>query len=135
MEKDKTPIPDWALDKLYKALESVSLIEQIKMLPTGRDTPQGLGIYISNHGSGDWNIHVNDWYGDRSSIVIAECSTSAYISFEEALYYVLRDTLSFVNRRYPEDKYLVKCVKRILELSPELKEMKYFSNYIIEHES
>ena len=99
----------------------------ITMLPTGRDTPMYLGTYISPTSDGEWTIRINDWWGDRSqNEVIRHSTVKGITTWENVIYYSIRDVFELTNARYPGDPYIIKTLKTIRSFIPDYFENKRF---------
>lgn len=99
----------------------------ITMLPTGRDTPMYLGTYISPTSDDEWTIRINDWWGDRSqNEVIRHSTVKGITTWENVIYYSIRDVFELTNARYPGDPYIIKTLKTIRSFMPNYFENKEF---------
>lgn len=123
-------LPYWIMhDVMMSIRDNVQPHIQITMLPFGDVSPDKLGTCISpGEKNGELTISIYDWFGDRSSGKIIHHSTAkGYTTFEDIIYYSLRDVLARVNDRYPGDKYIIDTLKTAFEYDPSL-EGKY-SNF------
>lgn len=91
----------------------------ITMLPTGMDTPMYLGTYIRPTDNSEWSICINDWWGDRSqNEVIKHSTVKGITTWEDVIYYSIRDVFELTNARYPGDPYIIKTLRMIKSFMP-----------------
>lgn len=128
VENEKKSIPYFLMDELDDLLKNyIPPHVLITMLPTGRDTPMYLGTYISPTSDNEWTICINDWWGDRSQNEVIKHSTVRGITtWEDVIYYSIRDVFELTNARYPGDPYIVKTLKTIRSFMPDYFENKEF---------
>lgn len=129
-ENNPRRLPYWIThDVMMSIRDNIPPHIQITMLPLGDISPEKLGTYISpSEKNGELTISIYDWFGDRSSDRIINHSTAkGYTTFEDIIYYSLRDVFARINDRYPGDKYIIDTLKTAFEYDPSL-EGKY-SNF------
>lgn len=121
-------IPYFIMDELDDLLKNyIPPHVLITMLPTGRDTPMYLGTYISPTSDNEWTIRINDWWGDRSqNEVIRHSTVKGITTWENVIYYSIRDVFELTNARYPGDPYIIKTLKTIRSFMPNYFENKEF---------
>lgn len=121
-------IPYFIMDELDDLLKNyIPPHVLITMLPTGRDTPMYLGTYISPTSDDEWTIRINDWWGDRSqNEVIRHSTVKGITTWENVIYYSIRDVFELTNARYPGDPYIIKTLKIIRSFMPNYFENKEF---------
>lgn len=137
-ENNPKRLPYWIMhDVMMSIRDNVQPHIQITMLPLGDVSPDKLGTCISpSEKNGELTISIYDWFGDRSSDRIIHHSTAkGYTTFEDIIYYSLRDVLARINDRYPGDKYIIDTLKTAFEYDPSL-EGKYsnFLKYYLKNE-
>lgn len=124
-ENNPKKLPYWIMDGVMMSIrDNVPPHIQITMLPLGNISPEKLGTYISpGEKNRELTISICDWFGDRSSDRIIHHSTAkGYTTFEDIIYYSLRDVLDRINERYPGDKYIIDTLKTAFEYDPSLEE-------------
>lgn len=128
VENSQKAIPYFIMDELYDLLKSyIPPHVLITMLPTGRDTPMYLGTYISPTSDDEWTIRINDWWEDRSqNEVIRHSTVKGITTWEDVIYYSMRDVFKLTNARYPGDPYIIKTLKTIRSFMPNYFENKEF---------
>lgn len=128
VENAQKSIPYFIMDELNDLLKNyIPPHVLITMLPTGRDTPMYLGTYISPTSGDEWTIRINDWWGDRSqNEVIRHSTVKGITTWEDVIYYSIRDVFGLTNARYPGDPYIVKTLKTIRSFMPNYFENKRF---------
>lgn len=121
-------IPYFIMDELDDLLKNyIPPHVLITMLPTGRDTPMYLGTYISPTSDNERTIRINDWWGDRSqNEVIRHSTVKGITTWENVIYYSIRDVFELTNARYPGDPYIIKTLKTIRSFMPNYFENKEF---------
>lgn len=128
VENAQKSIPYFLMNELDDLLKNyIPPHVLITMLPTGRDTPMYLGTYISPTSDDEWTIRINDWWGDRSqNEVISHSTVKGITTWENVIYYSMRDVFELTNARYPGDPYIVKTLKTIRSFMPDYFENKEF---------
>lgn len=75
----------------------------------------------------EWTIRINDWWGDRSqNEVIRHSTVKGITTWENVIYYSIRDVFKLINARYPGDPYIIKTLKTIRSFIPNYFENKEF---------